>query len=404
MTEDSLEEAARVVELVTDYVPDLLSKRVADLGCGVGRHLVALADQASEAVGIESSEALVDIARDFATGAVVEHGSFHDLAEHGAFDVVCAFSHCALLVDDQPTLVRSLQRLRGAMPDYGLLVVEVMPAEAGAIHWSNRGITVEEVRTPTPTGHLHHFDVVAHGRTSAADVHALQVAPDRWRSIAEDCGFQVEATRPLEHPDGSSSLFYFLRATKGFNYLSDLTDFLDSWANPQHPRNRRPITWAAPDATRRVRPAGALALGQGASLSRHHPDFARAIEDRIRPLVLALAEHWNFVSYSSCAGHLVSPGPRVVYSEAYCGLVTFDNGQIASIERLVSEALREVRSVHVEVGLRVRTLHGDTTALTAADVLFRRASHDTAWTAYAAETEHSARVMADRLTKQGGRG
>src|SRR3546814_8825779 len=97
----------------------------------------------------------------------------------------------------------------------------------------------------------------------------------------------------------------------------------------------------------RVRPVGALALGQGASLSKHHPDFAVSLEPRIRPLVLELSGSWNYVTYSSCGGHLVDEGTPEVFAEAYCGVVVFSNRQISTITRLVTTAATEIGRAHV---------------------------------------------------------
>lgn len=400
LAEASVEEATAVVDMVAAYVPDLASKRVADLGCGAGRHLPRLLELGGEIVGIENSAALAEIARRFAADADVEHASFYDLAGYGAFDVVCAFSHCLLLVDDAAALVLTLQALRGAMPDYGLLVVEAMPAEPGETRWEGpAGVEVHETRVCTATGHLYRFEVHAHGHTATSELHAIQVSPAAWRGLAEESGFYLESARPFIHADGSSSVFLFLRAMKGFNYLSDLTEFLASWADVGHPRNARPVTWAPLDETERVRPHRLVALGQGSSLSKHHPDFARAVEDRIRPLVLELAERWNYVTYSSCSGHLISPGPRQVFTEAYCGIVVMNNRQIYTVQRLVTEAIRALASVHVEIVVRTRPLYGATSTLTAADVLFRRATAEVAWEEYADEVDGAVRMMAANLAK-----
>lgn len=399
LTEDSVEPAVEAVDLVTRYVGDLGSRRVADLGCGVGRHLRALATAAGEVVGVEASPPLASIARGFAPTARVETRSFHDLAELGSFDVVCAFSHCLLLAHELEGVVGTLQLLRGAMPDFGLLVVEVMPLDEEDLEWRGRtGLVVRERRTATATGMTHRVTVEAPGRPAAhRELTSVRVAPEQWPAVTEEGGFVVEAVEPFVYADGTPSTFYFLRAQKGFNFLSDLTEFLESWADPAHPRNVRSVDWAGEDVIERVRPSGRLSLGQGASLSRHHPDFAQAVEPRIRPLVLELARNWGFVTYSSCAGHLVTPGPREVYSEAYCGVVAFANSQLSAVGRLVERTKAGLGDGTVEIGTRVRPLHGPTTTLTAIDVLVRRARHDISWDAYAAATERAVTDLAARI-------
>lgn len=400
MTEHSLDEAREATDLVAAYVPNLHACRVADLGCGVGRHLAPLARRTGELVGVEASASLAGLASQLAPSARVEVASFHDLAEFGAFDVVCAFSHILMLTEGPEGVVGNLQLLRGAMPDYGLLVVEVMPVSAGRVEWSGvvDGTTIVEERLATPTGLRHEFRVKSTEGEMLSEVPSARVAPSAWPDVAEAGGFQVEKVEPFLYSDGTSSTFYFLRAQKGYNFLSDLGEFLESWAQPEHPRNRRGVEWAA-DSSERRRPVGALALGQGASLSKHHPDFSDALEPRIRPLVLEFAKHWHYVTYSSCGGHLVRSEPAEVYSEAYCGVVTFSNRQLSMISHLVESATREFRSAEVEVDVRTRALHGSGTVLTAADVLFRRRGTDVPWSDYADGVRRAVEAMCGRLNE-----
>ena len=256
-------------------MPGLAGHRVADLGCGVGRYLAALTERCAEVVGIESSPALAGLAARIAPRAKVEVASFHDLAEFGDFDVVCAFSNILLLTDAAAGVVGNLQLLRGAMPDYGLLIVEVMPVEQATLHWTGPGgIGIREERVSTPTGLLHRFDVTSGDGQWSTELASARVPADGWAALAEAGGFQLETVQPFIYADGTTATFYFLRAQKGFNFLSDLAEFLESWADPHHPRNTRDVDWAEPDISESVRPAGALALGQGASLSKHHSDFA----------------------------------------------------------------------------------------------------------------------------------
>ena len=134
MTERSLDEAKDATDLLASHVPNLRDVRVADLGCGVGRHLVALAQHTTNLLGVEASPSLARLAAEFVPDARVETASFHDLAELGAFDVVCAFSHILMLADGREGVIGNLQLIRGAMPDYGLLVVEA-PKAPGS--WKN---------------------------------------------------------------------------------------------------------------------------------------------------------------------------------------------------------------------------------------------------------------------------
>ena len=398
MTERSLDEAKDATDLLASHVPNLRDVRVADLGCGVGRHLVALAQHTTNLLGVEASPSLARLAAEFVPDARVETASFHDLAELGAFDVVCAFSHILMLADGREGVIGNLQLIRGAMPDYGLLVVEVMSVVPGVLEWSGpQGARVVEERQATSQGMQHHFRIKSATREWQAELPSAVVAPADWPAVAEAGGFHLEAAETTSDSNGASPNFYFLRAQKGYNYLSDLGEFLESWAHPEHPRNRREVKWATPDATERRRPEGAWALGQGASLSKHHQDFADALESRIRPLVLEFAERWNYVTYSSCGGHLVDKGPPEVYSEAYCGLVTFSNRHLSTLADLVSAATCDLQSSQIRVELRTRALHGSGTVLNAADVLFKRRDTSVSWQGYEPELRRAVDAMCSKL-------
>ncbi|MFZ2503842.1 MAG: class I SAM-dependent methyltransferase, partial [Nocardioides sp.] len=231
MTSQSLVEAKEATDLLASYVPDLGECRVADLGCGVGRHLASLAQHTSDLVGVEASPLLAPLAAKLVPESRVEVASFHDLAELGAFDVVCAFSHILMLTDGHEGVLGNLQLIRGAMPDYGLLVVEVMPVAPGALEWHGPdGTTVAEERAATPGGLRHQFRIKSTAGGWFTELPSAIVTPSAWPALAEAGGFLVEAVEPFLYSDGTSSTFYFLRAQKGYNFLSDLGEFLESWA------------------------------------------------------------------------------------------------------------------------------------------------------------------------------
>ena len=381
MDDHSLDEAKVAVDIVQDYEPDLPGSRVADLGCGLGRHLFWLTRRATSVLGIDASPRLCDVAQQVAPEATVETSSFDDLGKFGSFDVVCAFAHSLFLDQTPETLVATMRRIRGCMPDFGLLVVEAHRPSAGSLRWdSGPHLTVVEDVSLEPEVSRHAFTLETPEGSRTRVVTSLVVDRTSVAGAAEEAGFQLESIRSVRYDESFATELYFLRAVKGYNFLSDLDAFLEAWADEGHERNRLSVEWDGAGGGR-TKPSGPFALGQGASLSRHAPDFEAAIESGVRPLVLELVRGWNFVTYSSCGGHLVRPGPREISSQAYVGIVTFSNAQITTVRRLVDRVSGDLDAADVTVRVRLRNLYGPSRCYTAADVLLER-PEGTPWSAY----------------------
>lgn len=98
---------------------------VLDVGCGPGRHLVALSRRGVEAVGIDVSRRAVQIARE--RGAKVQEGSIFDLPVTDGW-------RTALLLDGNIGIggdpVRLLARIAELLDPSGCVLVEIEPPEA----------------------------------------------------------------------------------------------------------------------------------------------------------------------------------------------------------------------------------------------------------------------------------
>jgi SAM-dependent methyltransferase len=98
---------------------------VLDVGCGAGRHVVALRRRGVEAVGVEISERAVAIARE--RGAVVIEGSVFDIPEREQWST-------ALLLDGNIGIGGDPERLLGRVAELlrpgGSVLVELEPPRA----------------------------------------------------------------------------------------------------------------------------------------------------------------------------------------------------------------------------------------------------------------------------------
>ncbi|MEV6415375.1 class I SAM-dependent methyltransferase [Kribbella sp. NPDC051718] len=391
---DSLAEARPAVELVLARTGTLEGKRLADLGCGVGRHLYWFDRLAgSKNLGLDSSRMLAEHASSAVPAVDVVVQDFAGLAEFGAFDVVCAFAHSLFLTDSMDSFRQSLRAIRGAMPDYGVLVIEQQPVSVGRLEWTTAdGLSITQlIDRQDAESFSHQLTVEYRGAVHQDRLSSIELPASAMAAVAAEAGFLLEATEQLDQKGGFLTTVYFLRAQRGYNYLSDLPDFLRSWTDPDHWRNSERVIWDTGSESRR-KPVGELALQQGASLSRHHQDFAYSIEPRIRPLVLELVRGWDFVTYSSCEAHLVDSVPVEVFSEAYCGVVTFSNRQIAVVEELVRRSAEFVTATHLRVCTSRRNLYGPDCLYTAVDVRFEPSSNLTRWVDYRIDLD---RVIAE---------
>ena len=98
------EEAIRHVELAP-------GQRALDVGCGSGVFLQAAAERGAETVGIDASEALVEVARARVPDAEVRVGDMQHLPfEDDSFDLVCGFTSF-FFADDLTAALREAGRV-----------------------------------------------------------------------------------------------------------------------------------------------------------------------------------------------------------------------------------------------------------------------------------------------------
>ncbi len=163
--------------------------RVVDLGCGTGVLTTALHRelQATETLGIDSSDAMLERARTL-DGVRFERGDIGDWQPAAPVDVV--FSNAALQwVGDHPTL---FARLSAMLTPGGELAVQVPANFDHVSHTLAAGIAREEP-----------FATAMHGYTRTFSV----LSPEEYATLLHDLGFVAQSVRlqvyghVLELPD-----------------------------------------------------------------------------------------------------------------------------------------------------------------------------------------------------------
>jgi SAM-dependent methyltransferase len=124
------ERTEREVAGLREMVPLPAGGRVLDLGCGWGRHAVALARGGFRVTGVDLSETLLERARRRAAAAGVEvewvRGDVREVAREGGYDLaVSLFSSLGYFLSDDED-VRVLSAARRALGPDGAFVLETM--------------------------------------------------------------------------------------------------------------------------------------------------------------------------------------------------------------------------------------------------------------------------------------
>ncbi len=153
-----------------------------DVGCGPGRHLVALAERGVFAVGIDISRGLLDVAR--ARGA--------NVLERSVFERIPGATRwrSALLLDGNIGIggepVALLSRVADLLAGDGRIIVEIDP------HEPRDGVVLVRAETPTATGPWFRWTTVGPRRlASIADTVGLDVV-DAW-DADDRCFVHLEA-------------------------------------------------------------------------------------------------------------------------------------------------------------------------------------------------------------------
>jgi trans-aconitate 2-methyltransferase len=183
------------------------ASRVIDLGCGTGLLTAALHRElaATQTVGIDSSEAMLDRARTVEVdGVTFEHGDISHLQVDAPFDVV--FSNAALQwVRDHPTL---FARLTAMLVPGGELAVQVPANFDHVSHTLAADIAREEPFAGAMDGYSRTFSVLP---------------PEEYATLLHGLGFVAQTVRlqvyghVLESPD---SVVEWVRGTLLTDYES----------------------------------------------------------------------------------------------------------------------------------------------------------------------------------------
>lgn len=204
-----------------DFVTSVLAAlptgaaRLLDLGTGTGRLLerVATTRHGDDLVGIDSSEAMLEVARSRTTlaSAHFSRGDFSVALPPGPFDVVMAGYNTLFNLPDDAALADCLGLVSGVLGETGSLVADCVmpPRDGGGDHVGVRSITADQVvlsvsrHDPTSgriIGQFVHFGATSGGQDRHDQVRlrpwsVRYVSPERLDEIAGERGLRLVSRR-----------------------------------------------------------------------------------------------------------------------------------------------------------------------------------------------------------------
>lgn len=397
--EESAVQAADEIALIADYEGSLAGLRLLDLGCGVGRHLRAAAAQGARVAGVDASRLLADLAKRTVPDAFIDVADIHAVHDSAEYDIVLVMSDTLTLGRSHQALEALLRAARSYLRDNGLLVAVISKPLKTTIQreWGPRhGLSATESTSLFEAskgvlGLAHSFDFRLNGSSYQFIESSLLLSAHEIGEVANASALRLEHVAEIDDQPGGELMLFF-RAERGFNYLGHLTDFLESWSDPSHPRNASSGP-ATVTTSGRITHDECTSPGRGNSVSRHHFAFYDYIEPGIRPLLRAFVGGWNQISYSSCEGHLHPHAVRETYSEAYVGLVALNDEHAALLKSLIESMASQIDGSGLTCQVTVGDLLGPVGKVTAVNLHLRRLG-DMPWDEYVQER----RLIVDRLS------
>lgn len=380
---------------------------VLDIGVGIGRHLRAFADRGFLVGGVEQSALLCNYANRAVGTEVVTHGEFEALPQVELPALYLLMSDTVSILGRAGQHSERLRQLRQQMADESTVVIEVSSPRM----WPTSGVHVwppiDDISI-SETVEIHHTVATRsvqfeyHGESFELVGDQLLLDLNQWRELLEGTGFRLTGEIHTHRGQRCSvsdadNIVMVATAAKGWNYLSDLSEFLAAWRDPAHVRNQltTPLTSGS---TGRITDLMNAPIGRGATLTRHHDSFRDALEVRIGPLVAELVFGWNQILYSSCEGHYFNDtGACPVITDAYIAAVAVDDRHLDLLQALLEVAAESVGSTNViDPLVRERKLWGPGGAVQAVDLVMRR-QDGASWESYCDAVDWAVAVMVENL-------
>lgn len=179
----------------------------------------------------------------------------------------------------------------------------------------------------------------------------------------------------------------FCRPAFTENRMRGFSDFLASWEDTAHSRNRDVVALGITPVGN-INQTGELGDYRGHALSRWHPQFEASLEPGIRSLVCLLVRRFNVVTYTSCEGHAYQ-GLPLKPVERHVGVLPLTSEQRvylqALFESIGSDINRRYRRGAVRLVTVTHTLDVEAGSRAVLTLFFRR--RRASWASYFRELD-----------------
>ncbi|MCF2137357.1 MAG: class I SAM-dependent methyltransferase [Candidatus Thorarchaeota archaeon] len=125
----------REIPFILSHLSKTRPRRILDLACGSGQHLIALASHGCTGIGVDNSMAMIQIARELAEE---KHANvqflFGDIQEvsqmvEGPFDLVLCVGNSLALLPGHDIIAETVRAVRELLTEQGKLIIQVLNFE-----------------------------------------------------------------------------------------------------------------------------------------------------------------------------------------------------------------------------------------------------------------------------------
>ena len=181
------------------------------------------------------------------------------------------------------------------------------------------------------------------------------------------------------------------------NKMESFLSFIDSWHNINHPDNQELIEFGK-TIYGNINLTGEVGDYRGHALSKFHSQFLESLEKGIQPLVVHVVESFNWITYTSCEGHIYLNSSELP-AERHIGIVSRSHAEQTNIWDYFSKAAKHFNDKKAPsplfIDVFINELEDNGEKYPVIDVFFRKYWYQS-WDSYFANLD---RLFQDFMTQ-----
>jgi hypothetical protein len=144
------------------------------------------------------------------------------------------------------------------------------------------------------------------------------------------------------------------------NQLANLPLFLAKWEDEAHAANLQFVRVCTSEAGN-INTSGKNGDYTSSILSRYQPQFELSLEEGVRDLVKLFIERYNWITYTSCAGHRYAD-ERIPPTPRHVGLLPRSREEAHRMTATLTSVAAQLRHSRRHDAVRVKVVRTDVTA------------------------------------------